>query len=134
MREFGTAPSLAELEAIALQELERVPLELRRHCEGIGIQIQDFPDDELLDDLDIESPFELMGIYQGIPLTERSLGDVRHEPDIILLFRRPILDFWCEEGENLREVIRHVLIHEIGHHFGFSDDDMERIEQEMTGQ
>jgi predicted Zn-dependent protease with MMP-like domain len=82
-----------------------------------------------LRELRIESPFDLMGLYQGIPLTQQSTFDVRHQPDIIFLYRRAILDYWCEGTDDLRAVVRHVLIHEIGHHFGFSDDDMERIER-----
>jgi len=76
----------------------------------------------------LESPFDLLGIYAGVPETQKSLLDVSTRPDMILLFRRPILDYWCETAEELAAIVRHVLIHEIGHHFGFSDDDMDRIE------
>ena len=127
-RDFGTPPSLAEMEAIAYQEFEHIPEELRRRCVGVAIRVEDFADDQILADMGFESPFELMGLYQGIPLTRQSTLDIRHQPDIIHLYRRPILDYWCEGDDDLRAVVRHVLIHEIGHHFGFSDDDMDRIE------
>jgi len=129
-RAFGSPPSLAEMEAIAYQEFDRIPGELRSRCVGVAIRVEDFATDEILDDMGIESPFDLMGLYQGIPLTQQSTLDVRHQPDIIHLYRRPLLDYWCEGEDDLRAVVRHVLIHEIGHHFGFSDEDMERIEAE----
>ena len=127
-RAFGAPPSLAEMEGMAYQELEHIPDELRRHCAGVAIRVEDFADDGVLDDMGIESPFDLMGLYHGIPLTKQSSQDVRHQPDMVFLYRRAILDYWCEGTDDLRAVIRHVLIHEIGHHFGFSDEDMERIE------
>jgi predicted Zn-dependent protease with MMP-like domain len=127
-REFGSPPSLAEMHAIAYQEFERIPEELRGRCVGVAIRVEDFARDDILSDMEIESPFDLMGLYQGIPLTEQSTLDIRHQPDIIFLYRRAILDYWCEGDDDLRAVVRHVLIHEIGHHFGFSDEDMDRIE------
>ena len=78
--------------------------------------------------MELESPFDLMGLYRGVDLAHRSVLDVPRGPDLIFLYRRPLLDYWCETGEDLAHLVRHVLIHEIGHHFGFSDDDMERIE------
>lgn len=78
--------------------------------------------------MELESPFDLLGLYQGVDLTQKSIADPSPEPDIVFLFRRPILDYWCETGEDLEHLVRHVLIHEIGHHFGFSDDDMEALE------
>jgi predicted Zn-dependent protease with MMP-like domain len=128
-RDIGQPPSLAEMEAIAYEELEHIPEELRRHCVGVAIRVEDFARDEVLDEMGIESPFDLLGLYQGIPLTKQSTYDIRHQPDMVFLYRRAILDYWCEEGtDTLRDVVRHVLIHEIGHHFGFSDADMDRIE------
>lgn len=132
-REFGIPPSLAEMESIAYQEFQHVPDELRSRCVGVAIRVEDFADDEILDDMGIESPFDLMGLYQGIPLTQQTTFDVRHQPDIIFLYRRPLLDYWCEGDDDLRAVVRHVLIHEIGHHFGFSDADMDRIEAQAAG-
>ena len=127
-RDFGAPPSLAEMEAMAYEELARIPHELRRHCAGVAVRVEDFADDEVLAEMEIESPFDLMGLYQGIPLTQQSTQDIRHQPDMVFLYRRAILDYWCEGADDLRAVIRHVLIHEIGHHFGLSDDDMEGIE------
>lgn len=124
-----TAPDLIELEVIATTELERIPVELRRHLGSVVIKIEEFPDEETEDEMELDSPFDLLGLYRGVALPHRSLFDVRTSPDMIFLYRRPILDFWCETGQELRAVVRHVLIHEIGHHFGFSDKDMERIEQ-----
>ena len=128
-RAFGVPPSLAEIEAIAYQEFDNIPEELRKRCVGVAIRVEDFATDEILNDMGIESPFDLMGLYQGVPLTRQSTHDIRHSPDVVLLYRRAMLDYWCEGHDDLRAVVRHVLIHEIGHHFGFSDDDMHRIEQ-----
>ena len=94
------------------------------------IRIEEFPDEETEQEMGLESPFDLLGLYRGVALPRQSVLDVRTRPDMIFLYRRPILDYWCEEGLDLTVVIRHVLIHEIGHHFGFSDADMERIERE----
>ena len=94
------------------------------------IQVAEFPDAETERDMELESPFELMGLYSGVPIGERGAAGTRQEVDMIFLYRRPMLDYWCETGEDLVHVIRHVLIHEIGHHFGLSDEDMERIEEE----
>ncbi|HYD14933.1 MAG TPA: metallopeptidase family protein, partial [Hyphomicrobium sp.] len=88
--------------------------------------------DEVLDELDIETPFDLMGLYQGLSLDKKSVLDAPREPDMVFLYRRAILDYWTESGEMLGDIITHVLIHEIGHHFGFSDDDMEDIEEQAT--
>jgi predicted Zn-dependent protease with MMP-like domain len=114
---------------MAYQEFKHIPEELRSRCVGVAIRVEDFARDDILVDMEIESPFDLMGLYQGIPLTQQSTFDIRHQPDIIFLYRRAILDYWCEGTDDLRAVVRHVLIHEIGHHFGFSDDDMHRIER-----
>ena len=94
------------------------------------MRVGECPDDEVLGELECESPFALPGRYAGVDMVRRSVPDVPENVDMIFLYRRPILDYWCETGDDLVEVVRHVLIHEIGHHFGFSDDDMERIEAE----
>ena len=94
------------------------------------IRIADFPDLEIERDMGLGSPFDLLGLYQGVSLDRKSVSDPTPDVDMIFLYRRPILDYWCETGEDLAHVIRHVLIHEIGHHFGLSDADMERIEKE----
>ena len=94
------------------------------------LKVEDFPDDDTLEDLECESPFDLLGLYRGVDLTRKSVLDAPQDLDMIFLYRRPILDYWCEVGEDLTHLVRHVLIHEIGHHFGLSDDDMDRLEQE----
>ena len=125
-----TPPSLAEMEAMAADAFERIPDELRRPLGNLLFRIEEFPDEETEEEMELESPFDLLGLYSGVALPRKSVLDVRAEPDVIFLYRRPILDFWCETGQDLGAVILHVLIHEIGHHFGFSDEDMERIERE----
>jgi predicted Zn-dependent protease with MMP-like domain len=130
MDRHSTPPSLTELELVAEQELEHIPEELRRHIGTVVIRVEEFPDEETEGEMDLDSPFDLLGLYRGVPLPRRSVLDVRTLPDMIFLYRRPILDYWCETGQDFRAVVRHVLIHEIGHHFGFSDEDMDRIERE----
>jgi predicted Zn-dependent protease with MMP-like domain len=124
-----TPPTLAEMELIADQELARIPGELRRHLGPVVIRIEDFPDEETEEEMELDSPFDLLGLYRGVSLPRQSVLDLRTSPDMVFLYRRPILDYWCETGHDLAALIRHVLIHEIGHHFGFSDEDMERIER-----
>jgi len=123
------APSLADLDAMAQRALSPIPPELRRHAGNVVIRIEDFPDKETETEMELESPFDLLGLYRGTGMPVRSAADPRPLIDMIFLYRRPILDYWCETGEELYAVVRHVLIHEIGHHFGFSDADMERIEK-----
>ena len=93
------------------------------------IQVAEFPDADTEREMALDSPFDLLGLYQGIPIGEQGAAGSREQVDMIFLYRRPMLDYWCETGEDLAHVVRHVLIHEIGHHFGLSDDDMERIEE-----
>lgn len=124
----ATAPTLAEIEAIASEAFATIPRELAQHVDGVVIHVMDFPDDETMEEMDLESPFDLLGLYVGVSLAEKSVGDTPADIDRIYLYRRPMLDYWCETGEDLHHLVRHVLIHEIGHHFGFSDDDMETIE------
>ena len=126
------APTLAEMEAMAHAEFERLPQNFRKLCEGLVIRIDDFATDEVLDQMGIESEFDLMGLFQGIGLPFRSHSDPNPMPNMIWLYRRPILDYWADHDENLGQIVRHVLIHEIGHHFGLSDDDMERIEDSVA--
>ncbi len=127
---FITAPGLADLERLAAAALATIPVELKRHAQGVVIRVEEFPDDDTLDDLGLESPFDLMGLYRGVALPLKSVSDTPRDVDMIFLYRRPILDYWAESGDDLADVVRHVLIHEIGHHFGFSDEDMERIESQ----
>ena len=126
----GLPPSLADLEALAERALATIPDPLKRHLGRIVIRVDEFPDEEVEEEMGLESPFDILGLYRGVALPLKSVADVRPDADMIFLYRRPILDYWCETGEDLDRVVRHVLIHEIGHHFGFSDDDMERLEAE----
>jgi predicted Zn-dependent protease with MMP-like domain len=121
-------PSIADLEALAERALAAIPAELKKHLGRVVIRVDEFPDAETEVEMELESPFDILGLYRGVALPRKSVSDVRADPDMIFLYRRPILDYWCETGEDLYTLVRHVLIHEIGHHFGFSDDDMERIE------
>jgi predicted Zn-dependent protease with MMP-like domain len=123
-------PSLADIEAIALDTLARLPRRFRRHVEGVIVRVEEFPDQETEREMGLESPFDLMGLYRGVSLDRKSSGDLPREPDMVFLYRRPLLDYWAETGEDLTHLVRHVMIHEIGHHFGFSDADMETIEAE----
>jgi predicted Zn-dependent protease with MMP-like domain len=126
------APSLADFEALATASWEKLPAQFRAMAGDVVVRIEDFATDEILDELGIEDPFELTGLYQGTNLTQKSVSDIPREPDMVFLYRRPILDEWISGEEELGHLIAHVLIHEIGHHFGFSDDDMETIEVAVT--
>ena len=121
-------PSLVEIEGLAARALASLPLRFKRHLGPVVIRVEDFPDAETESAMELDSPFDLLGLYRGVALPHKSISDPRPQLDMIFLYRRPILDYWCESGEGLFVVVRHVLIHEIGHHFGFSDSDMERIE------
>ena len=123
------APSAAEIELLANDAYGALPAFLRARVDAVIIRVEEFPSDETIADMALESPFDLLGLYQGVSLDQQSLFDVREDIDMIFLYRRPLLEFWVESGESLTDVVRNVLIHEIGHHFGFSDEDMERIEQ-----
>ncbi|HEX7848518.1 MAG TPA: metallopeptidase family protein [Sphingomonas sp.] len=124
------APSAQEIEAIARRTLAALPDAFRRHIGEIVLIVEDFADDETLKALDIESPFDLTGVYHGRPIGEKSSMDSGAVPDRIHLYRRAILDEWIEDGEDLATLVRHIVIHEVGHHFGLSDDDMHRLEDE----
>jgi predicted Zn-dependent protease with MMP-like domain len=124
------APGLDDLEAIAAKAYAELPPEIRALCGDILIRVAEFPDEDVLDEMGIESPFDLLGLFQGIGLAHR--GEVRtgQPPNMIWLYRRPLLDYWAEHEETLGALVRHVLVHEIGHHFGLSDEDMAAIEAE----
>jgi predicted Zn-dependent protease with MMP-like domain len=126
------APSLAEFEAIADAAYRRLPERFRTLTGDLLIRIEDFPTDEVLDAMGIESSFDLLGLYSGVDLARKSVMDVTSLPDMVFLYRRPILDYWAEHEETLGHIITHVLVHEIGHHFGLSDADMEHIESEAA--
>ena len=123
------APSLAELEVLAGEVFARLPEKFRDLCEGLVIRVDDFPTDEVLDEMEIESEFGLLGLFQGVGLPFRSESAPMQRPNMIWLYRRPILDYWAEHEETLGAIVAHVLVHEIGHHFGLSDDDMAAIER-----
>jgi predicted Zn-dependent protease with MMP-like domain len=122
------APSLAEMEAMADDIFQRLPQRFRELCDGVIVRVDDFPTEEVLDEMDAESEFDLLGLFQGTGLPHQSNADVARLPNMIWLYRRPILDYWAEHDESLGHLVRHVLIHEIGHHFGLSDDDMAALE------
>ena len=121
-------PSITEIEELAQRALGTIPRRLKRYLGRVVIQVEEFPDEETEAAMGLDSPFDILGLYRGVALPHKSVGDPRPDPDMIFLYRRPILDYWCESGEDLGHLVRHVLIHEIGHHFGFSDEDMARIE------
>lgn len=127
-RRFGVAPDLAEIEQIAAAAFETIPEELAQHVQEVIIRVEDFPDAETEEEMELETPFDLLGLYRGQPLGAKSVSDVVTDIDMIFLYRRPLLDYWSETGNSLFDIVRNVLVHEIGHHFGFSDDDMHRIE------
>jgi predicted Zn-dependent protease with MMP-like domain len=127
------APSLAELEAMAHDVFERLPGEFRALCEGVIVRVEDFPTDEVLDEMEAETEFDLLGLFQGTGLPFRSNDETARLPNMVWLYRRPILDYWAEHDETLGNIVRHVLIHEIGHHFGLSDADMAAIEAQEDG-
>jgi predicted Zn-dependent protease with MMP-like domain len=122
------APSLADMEVLAREVFAGLPAKFRALCEGLIIRVEDFAPDDVLDDLDIESEYDLMGLFQGVGLPFRSGTAPMQLPNMIWLYRCPILEYWAERDETLGAVVAHVLIHEIGHHFGLSDEDMEAIE------
>ena len=123
------APSLAEMEAIAEEAYARLPKKFRALCEGLIIHVDDFPSDEVLRDLRCETEFDLLGLFHGIGLAHQSVTYPSQMPNMVWLYRRPILDYWAEHEESLGSIITHVLVHEIGHHFGLSDADMAAIEK-----
>jgi predicted Zn-dependent protease with MMP-like domain len=125
-----SAPSLDDLERLAGEAFAGLPDEFRKLVGDVEIRVADFPEDEVLDDLGIQSEFDLLGLFQGTGLAHRAATPFTGEmPNRIWLYRRPILDYWAEHEEALGAVVTHVLVHEIGHHFGLSDDDLEAIEE-----
>jgi predicted Zn-dependent protease with MMP-like domain len=122
------APSLEVFDRLARTAFQSLPETFRQMCADIVIRVSDFPEDDVLEDLGAETPFDLLGLFQGIGLAQRGEPGSGTMPNMIFLYRRPILDYWAENEETLGTIITHVLVHEIGHHFGLSDDDMERIE------
>lgn len=125
-----TAPSLPDIEMLAAEAYAGLPMEFRAMCGDIVFKIEDFPSDDVLDEMEAE-PFDLLGLFQGIGLAhDQAVPGTGRMPNMVFLYRRPILDYWAEHEETLGAVVTHVLVHEIGHHFGLSDADMEAIERQ----
>jgi predicted Zn-dependent protease with MMP-like domain len=123
------APSLAEFEALAHAAFSRLPQRFRARCEDVVVRVEDYATEDVLNEMGIESELDLMGLFQGVGLPFQSGSDPVQMPNMVWLYRVPILLYWAEHEETLGHVVTHVLIHEIGHHFGLSDDDMEEIER-----
>lgn len=123
------APSLEDFEQMAVEAFARLPEEFRALCKGVVIQVTDFPDEDVLQEMNAESPFDLLGLFSGVGLAQDgAVAESGRLPNHVYLYRRPILDYWADHEETLGALVTHVLVHEIGHHFGMSDEDMERIE------
>ncbi len=122
------APTISTFESLALEAYSHLPEEFRALTGNLIIEIAEFPSDDVFEDMALETPFDLLGLFEGRGITERFTLETGEMPNRITLYRRPILDYWAENEETLGDIVTHVLIHEIGHHFGLSDDDMERIE------
>ena len=123
------APTLNDIDALAREAFARLPEAFRSRCESVAILVEDFPDDATLDEMEIESDYDLLGLYQGVDLTQQQNLDAPIDVNRIFLYRRPLLDYWAEYDESLGDLVTHVLVHEIGHHFGLSDEEMEAIEE-----
>ncbi len=124
-------PSSEEIERIAHGALRLLPSRLARHLHGLVFQVVEFPDDETIEAMQLESPFDLLGLYHGVAIGEKGHGPELHGNDIVFLYRRPLLDYWCETGQDLERLVGLVLLHEVGHHFGFTDEEMARFEEEF---
>jgi predicted Zn-dependent protease with MMP-like domain len=125
----AVAPTADDIERIGRRVLAELPALFRRHVRDVVIRVEDLPDEATEREMALESPYDLLGLYRGVPVgRDSSLGPPREDIDMIFLYRAPLLLYWCETGEPLGDIVRNTLIHEIGHHFGYSDEDMERIE------
>ncbi len=122
------APDISTFESLAIEAYGSLPEEFRALAGNLIIDIADFPDDDVFEDMALETPFDLLGLFEGVGLSERFSVETGDQPNRIMLFRRPILDYWAENEETLGDIVTHVLIHEIGHHFGLSDERMQAIE------
>ena len=129
-RRFDIPPSADEIEAIARAALVGLPSPFADHLRDIVLQVDELAEQDLLAELGIDHPLDLTGVYEGIPIGEKSVGAPSQMPDRIRLFRRAILDEWVEQGEEFEHLIRHILIHEAGHHFGLSDEAMHALEEQ----
>ena len=124
---MGSSPTLHDIETLANRAFAEIPDELARHATAVAIHVCDFPDEETRREMKLDSPFDLLGLYHGVSLDQKSVEDLPQDLDHVYLYRRPILEYWKEEGGDLMDIVREILLHEIGHHFGFSDADMDRI-------
>ena len=131
MRRFDTSPSAQDIEGIARRALDALPTPFSASLGDLVLKVEDFADEATLREMGIEDPFELTGLYEGTPLTERSVEQSGTLPDLVRLFRRPILDEWADGDDSLEHLVAHVVIHEIGHHFGLSDEDMHALEEQL---
>jgi len=129
-RRFGLAPSAADIEALARTSLERLPKPFASHLRDVVLQVEELADDETLLSMGIDDPFELSGLYHGLPIGQKSVELSGTLPDRIFLYRRAILDEWAADGETLEHLVHHILVHEVGHHFGLSDEDMHALEDQ----
>jgi len=129
MRRFGPSPDADEIEAIARASLAALPEPFSAYLADIVLTVEDFADDALLKDMGIDDPFDLTGLYHGLPISQKSVDQSGNLPDRITLYRRPILDEWAGGTDSLEQLVHHVLVHEVGHHFGLSDDDMHALER-----
>ena len=132
MRRFGPPPSPEEIEEIARAALRALPAPFAESLGDIVLLVEDFADEATLREMGIDDPFDLSGLYDGIPLTERSIEQSGTLPERIRLFRRPILDEWAAGKDSLEHLVAHVLVHEVGHHFGLSDEDMHALEDSIA--
>ena len=127
------APTLDDIERLADDAYATLPEQFRQLCEGLVILVEDFPDMETLADMDCDTEFDLLGLFRGRGLAQgEHLAQTGDEPNMIWLYRRPMIDYWADSEDSLRAVVTHVLVHEIGHHFGLSDEDMEAIERDVN--
>ncbi|CAN7230294.1 metallopeptidase family protein [Phyllobacterium sp. LjRoot231] len=122
------SPSLGEIESLTIEAYAHLPETFRALCGDITIQVSEFPEDQIIEDMGLESPFDLLGLFEGTGIGERFSLQTGEQPNRITIYRRAVLDYWAEYEEALGDIVTHILIHEIGHHFGLSDEDMERIE------
>jgi len=124
----SAAPTLSDIDTLAAEAYARLPEHFRALCENLVIQVADFPTEEVMDVMKVETEFDLLGLFRGVGLPFQSVSAPEQFPNMIWLYRRPILDYWAEHADSLGAIVTHVLVHEIGHHFGLSDADMEAIE------
>jgi predicted Zn-dependent protease with MMP-like domain len=129
---LAKAPSLEEIETLAAAAFRRLPQRFKQLCGNLVIRVEDFPADEVIDEMGLESEFDLLGLFQGVGVPFQSESAPMQMPNLIWLYRRPILDYWAEHDETLGKIVTHVLLHEIGHHFGLSDEDIAAIEADAA--